>query len=118
MITSIKQWKNRLVESSHDGNYMVKANLERIYKQVGILLQMDDNILANIEPWAIDHLTTSADDIQEVFNNLDTNENNHNLWDNIRAKRKRFGVDKIGSKYSTFKNKKTFDKVVKQINKD
>jgi hypothetical protein len=41
---------------------------------------------------------------------------NESLWDNIRKKRKRLGVKKIGSKSSTFKSKKEFNKVAKGIN--
>lgn len=118
MITTLKDWKKLVENHETSGNYMVKANLERIKKQVDSLLQLDDSILENIEPWAIDHLTTSADDIQEVFNHLDTTESKNGLWSNIRAKRKRLSVDKIGSKDSTFKNKKEFDKVAKEVNKD
>ena len=43
--------------------------------------------------------------------------NENGLWDNIRKKREKLGVKKIGSKTSTFKSKKDFEKVAKKINK-
>lgn len=41
--------------------------------------------------------------------------NEGGLWDNIRKKRERLGVKKIGSKTSTFKSKKEFEKVAKEV---
>lgn len=113
METSIKNWK--LIKESND-NYMVKANLTKLYNHISELLKLDDNTLSNLDPWAIDHITTSTDDIEEVYNFLINSEvNNENLWDNIRKKRKRLGVKKIGSNTSTFKSKKEFNKIAKDI---
>lgn len=55
-------------------NYMFFQNLKQIKEQVDKLLTMDysaiDNILADGHDWANDHITTSKDDIDEVFHFL------------------------------------------------
>lgn len=52
--------------------YMFFQNLEQIKKQCEELLMMDknmiDNILKNGHDWAADHVSTSKDDIEEVYN--------------------------------------------------
>lgn len=125
MITKLTDWKKIKIDenfpqetSTFEPNYMNKANLEKIKRHVDGMLLMGDEVLANIDPWAIDHLATSADDIDEVYNWLKSNNSKNldeGLWDNIRKKRERLGVDKIGAKTSTFKSKKSFDKVAKNI---
>ena len=51
-------------------NYMFFGNLETIHRLVGEMLQMDprevDQILKNGHNWAVDHIATSKDDIEEV----------------------------------------------------
>jgi hypothetical protein len=53
-------------------NYMFFGNLEQIKRQCEMLLEMDpmavDNILKSGHSWAVDHIATSKDDIEEVFN--------------------------------------------------
>jgi len=58
--------------SSKDINYMFFGNLETIKRMVDELLTMDpsqvDSILKDGHDWAVDHIASSVDDIQEVFN--------------------------------------------------
>lgn len=58
-------------------NYMFFQNLETIQHAVSELLTMDqsqvDTLLSNGHAWAVDHITTSADDIEEVYHFLTTN---------------------------------------------
>jgi hypothetical protein len=55
-------------------NYMFFGNLKTIKRLVDTLLEMDesqvDEILSNGHAWADDHIATSKDDIEEVFNFL------------------------------------------------
>ena len=51
-------------------NYMFFQNLQTINRATGEMLQMDpryvDAILSDGHQWAVDHITTSADDVSEV----------------------------------------------------
>ena len=53
-------------------NYMFFQHLMTIKDAIDDLMQMDrekvDMILTNGHAWAIDHITTSADDVEEVYN--------------------------------------------------
>jgi hypothetical protein len=53
-------------------NYMFFGNLETIKRLCETLLEMDpievDKILQSGHSWAVDHIATSKDDIEEVFN--------------------------------------------------
>lgn len=55
-------------------NYMFLGNLKTIKRQIDELIQMDpikvDSILKDGHNWAVDHIASSADDIQEVYNFL------------------------------------------------
>jgi len=71
--------KNKISESVSEGeanteNYMFFGNLKTIKNHVDELLMMDptvvDNILKNGHSWAVDHIATSKDDIEEVANFL------------------------------------------------
>jgi hypothetical protein len=57
-------------------NYMFFQNLKQIKEQVDKLLAMDykamDALLSDGHDWAADHLTTSKDDIDEVYQFLKT----------------------------------------------
>lgn len=58
-------------------NYMFFQNLETIRNAVDELLNMDpaevDAMLSNGHAWAVDHITTSADDVEEVYHFLVSN---------------------------------------------
>jgi hypothetical protein len=55
-------------------NYMFFGNLETIKRAIDELIQMDrsqiDDILKNGHEWAVDHIASSVDDIQEVYSFL------------------------------------------------
>ena len=55
-------------------NYMFFQNLKTIQHAVEELLQMDpgqvDAMLSDGHAWAVDHITTSTDDIEEVYHFL------------------------------------------------
>lgn len=66
-------------EIDHEGhheaeNYMFFGNLETIKRCVESLLEMDpakvDELLRNGHNWAVDHVVSSKDDIEEVYNFL------------------------------------------------
>lgn len=55
-------------------NYMFFGNLKTIKRMIDDIVQMDaeqvDKILKDGDDWAVDHIATSVDDIQEVYNFL------------------------------------------------
>jgi hypothetical protein len=59
-----------LKEHSEQKNYMFFQNLHTIKRMVDKMLEMDetqvDQLLSNGHGWAIDHISTSTDDITEV----------------------------------------------------
>ena len=66
--------ENQMHEDHHDGlkHYMFFSNLRVIKSRVDSLLtmnpQMLDAMLDDGHDWANDHVATSKDDIEEVFN--------------------------------------------------
>lgn len=68
--------KKKLKETHDDGinNYMVFSNLEQMKEQIEEMLTMDkhmvDQILNDGHNWAVDHIATSKDDVDEVYNFL------------------------------------------------
>ena len=68
-----EQWDKLTKEDDErdSKNYMFWQNLKTIHHSCGELLKMDkdkiDEILDNGHDWAIDHVATSADDIEEVY---------------------------------------------------
>jgi len=70
--------KLKAVKEGHEEeNYMFFSNLETIKRLVDKLLEMDkteiDTMLKEHD-WASDHITSSKDDIEEVFNFIAGNE--------------------------------------------
>ena len=67
-----------LKEHQEHENYMFFGNLKTIKRLVDEMLEMDesevDSILSNGHGWATDHIATSKDDIEEVFNFLASHE--------------------------------------------
>ncbi len=61
-------------ENAETQNYMFFGNLKTIKRLVDEMLEMDetevDAILTNGHNWAVDHIATSKDDVEEVFNFL------------------------------------------------
>jgi hypothetical protein len=75
--TELKQLIREEVQSAlkeNKENYMFFQNLKTIKSAVDAMLQMDpmmvDQILSNGHDWANDHITTSKDDVEEVYNFL------------------------------------------------
>lgn len=64
-------------------NYMFFGNLQTIKRAIDEMLKMDpskvDAILRNGHDWASDHIATSKDDIEEVFNFLVNEMSNHGM---------------------------------------
>jgi hypothetical protein len=65
------------LKENHEGgtqNYMFFGNLKTIKRLVDEMLEMDetevDAMLTNGHNWAVDHIATSKDDVEEVFNFL------------------------------------------------
>ena len=63
-----------LKENQDTQNYMFFANLKTIKRLAEAMLEMDQNevdkILTDGHGWALDHIATSKDDVEEVFNFL------------------------------------------------
>ena len=68
--------KKKIKEAHNEGliNYMFFSDLEQMMRQIQEMLTMDknqvDQILQNGHDWAQNHITTSKDDIEEVYNFL------------------------------------------------
>lgn len=64
----------KLNENQETENYMFFNNLKTIKRLVDKMLEMNeqevDSLLKNGHNWAVDHMATSKDDVEEVFNFL------------------------------------------------
>ena len=69
--------KEEPLAQEQDNNYMFFQNLKTIHHAVSHLLKMDESsiskLLSDGHGWALDHITTSADDIEEVYHFLTSN---------------------------------------------
>ena len=87
---------NEEIDKDKTKNYMFFNNLKTIKRLVDRMLEMDesevDSILTNGHNWAVDHIATSKDDIEEVFNffagnseeaKLKINENVDDIYVNV-----------------------------------
>lgn len=67
---------HEMVEETHNesNNYMFFNNLKTMHDAITALMEMDpqkiDAILSDGHGWALDHMATSADDIEEVYHFL------------------------------------------------
>ena len=73
-----KQWDKLTKEAEGESNnYMFWQNLKTIHHASGELLEMNqeevDSMIANGHAWAVDHISTSADDIEEVYHFMEAN---------------------------------------------
>jgi hypothetical protein len=70
---------NSLKEHGETSNYMFFGNLKTIKRLVDEMLEMDeakvDAMLLDGHNWAVDHIATSKDDVEEVFNFLAGHDN-------------------------------------------
>ncbi len=80
--------EEEMVSEDHkeETNYMFFSNLKQIHRMAEEVLAMDksevDSILTNGHAWAVDHIATSKDDIEEVCNFLKNDlEEDSNLED-------------------------------------
>jgi hypothetical protein len=71
------QGRKKKLKETHDeniDNYMFFSNLEQMKEQIENMLSMDkmmvDQILNDGHSWAVDHIATSKDDVEEVYNFL------------------------------------------------
>ena len=73
-LTQLTKKKSKLNEIQE--HYMFFENLKIIKKAVDEMLELDkqkvDDILSNGHDWAEDHIATSKDDVEEVYNFLMT----------------------------------------------
>ena len=64
-------------KKDESNNYMFWQNLQTIKEAVDGMLEMNkeevDEILSDGHGWALDHLATSADDVEEVYHFLEGN---------------------------------------------
>lgn len=75
MIPSIKRFNEykKSISESHDEteNYMFFANISNIKRMCEEILEMDssmvDSKLTDGHGWAVDHIATSKDDVEEVY---------------------------------------------------
>ena len=79
---SFNEKKNEKInEHQEQQNYMFFGNLKTIKRLVDEMLEMDeaevDAILTNGHNWALDHIATSKDDVEEVFNFLAGHSDEH-----------------------------------------
>lgn len=62
--------KNVLKEHSEHDNYMFFQNLHTMKRMIDKMLQLNrdqvDELLSNGHAWAVDHISTSTDDVTEV----------------------------------------------------
>lgn len=65
-----------LKEHQENENYMFFANIENIHRMCEEILAMDknsiDKVLSDGHGWTTDHIATSKDDVEEVYNFLKT----------------------------------------------
>jgi hypothetical protein len=76
-----------LKEHQEQEHYMFFANLENIHRMCEEILQMDpneiDHILSDGHGWAVDHIATSKDDVEEVFGFLKTHSEKPSHFDSM-----------------------------------
>lgn len=79
--------EQEIIEEDGDesNNYMFWQNLNTIKNSIEDLMSMDkskvDELLSNGHGWALDHLATSADDIEEVYHFIDANTDSEGVED-------------------------------------
>ena len=77
-----------------EDNYMFFQNLKTIQHAVSELLNMDpaqvDKLLSNGHAWAVDHITTSADDVEEVYHFITTSMGHEDATDTYNSQQPQF----------------------------
>jgi hypothetical protein len=110
-----KQWNKLTTEENEeefvkDNNYMFWQNLKNIQEACNELLNMDkeevNKILDNGHDWAIDHISTSCDDIEEVYHFIDSNIGDGYDGDNEGGYEDEYGnVEDVNLNESKYKGK-------------
>lgn len=81
----------------HSNNYMFWQNLETIKQAVNGIMEMDrdevDELISDGHGWVLDHIATSADDIDEVYHFLYAN--NKKVEENYKYDYEMFGTKLI-----------------------
>lgn len=76
-VVKIKKQYNINEDSDGSNNYMFWQNLKTMKHSIDELLTMNqvevDKMLANGHAWAVDHIATSSDDIEEVYHFIEAN---------------------------------------------
>jgi len=99
-----KQWDKLTKENMEEGesnNYMFWQNLKGIYDDATEILEMNhqevDNLIADGHQWALEHVITSKDDIEEVYHFIEANvegtgineggdeSNNYMFWSSLKT---------------------------------
>jgi hypothetical protein len=81
--TEEAKYNKKMLENMHEesNNYMFWQNLKTIHHAAGELLGMDqekiDQLLSDGHGWALDHIATSADDIEEVYHFVENSVNDY-----------------------------------------
>ena len=77
-----------------ENNYMFFQNLKTIQHAVSELLNMDpaqvDKLLSNGHAWAVDHITTSADDVEEVYHFITSAMGHEDATDSYNSQQPQF----------------------------
>lgn len=80
-------------QDKESNNYMFFQNLKTIQHAVNKMLEMDpmqiDRLLSDGHGWAVDHITTSADDVEEVYHFI-TNRSEHHDTDSYNSQQPQF----------------------------
>lgn len=89
------------MEEGESNNYMFWQNLKGIYDDATEILEMNhqevDNLIADGHQWALEHVITSKDDIEEVYHFIEANiegtgineggdeSNNYMFWSSLKT---------------------------------
>jgi hypothetical protein len=72
MIKKFEQFINEEQHEESGSNYMTVINLKKLIEQSQAVLNAVESGM-QLDHWATNHVATSADDIEEVFNYVNTN---------------------------------------------
>lgn len=110
-----KQWdkltKEEIENTEENENYMFWQNLKTIHHATGELLSMDrsqvDELLSNGHSWAVDHISTSSDDVEEVYHFIESSFEGDYDGENEGGYKDEYGdVENINLNENEYKGKK------------
>ena len=83
---------DNMMENHSNQNYMFFSNLKAIKRLIDMMLELDeshvDMMLTNGHAWAVDHISTSKDDIEEVYGFLMDRNKHKKMGDNVQMEEK------------------------------